>query len=91
MGLAMPGGGWVFVLLAPRAQTFSGQSMSLAGEEAWVKWQFTAVLRKYFLGDLTIIYLLLPPKIAVNFVLYSGKHMEEVMAPAVTSQVRSKC
>lgn len=85
-------GWWLgFVLLVPRAQSFSGQNMSLAGEEAWIKWQFTAVLRKYFLGDLTLIYLLLLPKIAVNFVLYSGKCMEEVMAPAVTSQVRNKC
>lgn len=85
-------GWWLgFVLLAPRAQSFSGQNMFLAGEEAWIKWQFTAVLRKYFLGDLTLIYLLLLPKIAVNFVLYSGKCMEKMKAPAVTSQVRKKC
>lgn len=72
-------------------QSFSGQSMSLEGEEAWIKWQFTAVLRKCFPGDLTITELLLVPKIAENFVLYSERYRERVIKPAVTSQVRNKC
>lgn len=74
------------------AQSFSGESVSLGGEETWIKWQFVAVLIKCFLQDLTITcYLLLVPKIAVNCVLYSGKCMERVIKPAVTSQVRNKC
>lgn len=66
--------------------------MSLGGEEAWSKWQFIVAVRKCFLWDLSITcYLLLLPKIAVNFALYSGKCMETVIKPAATSQVGNKC
>lgn len=41
--------------------------------------------------NLAITYLLLLPKIAVNFVLYSGKCLERVIKPAATFQVRNKC
>lgn len=76
----------------PGTQPLSGDSVSLGGEGACIKWQFTVALWKCFLQDLAIIcYLLLLPTIAVNFVLYSGKCMERVIKPAATSQVRHKC
>lgn len=74
------------------AKSFSGESMSLGDEEAWLKWQFTAVLIKCFLRDLTVsCYLLFLSEIAVKLVLYSGKCMERVIKPTVTSQMRNKC
>lgn len=77
---------------APGTQPLSGDSVSLGGEGAWIKRQFTVALRKCFLWDLAITcYLLLLPTIAVNFVLYSGKCMETVIKPAAASQVRNKC
>lgn len=74
------------------SKPLSEESVSLGDEEAWIKWKFTAALRKCFLWDLAITcYLLLQPKIAVNFVLYSGKCTKRMIKPTATSQVRNRC